>query len=309
MKKIGFVYASLAIALALGGCVLETTVGDGTCGSCSGDCDGNPQNGCEVDLMSQENCGACGHACVGSEICLEGGTCWDPDSALIGAWKFDEATSTAITDASSHSMNGSMCAYETATTICDVEASGPVRTTGHNGRGLLFDGVNDGVVVPYNPTIQPTTLSMEAWINWNGDVDGTQQRIIEQSRADSGYTQANYAMTIQPSGTVQIEVRVRETGDESVEMFETGVVLSTFEWTHLVATYDGQKIVVYRNGVNVGEQAAQGDIKYNESVRGDLGIGNQSARNRAYHGILDDVRLYNRALTATEVDARFHYTR
>lgn len=309
MNKNEFVYSSLAIALALSGCVINTSVGAGTCGECSADCDGNPENGCEVDLMSQEHCGACGHACAGDEICLEGGTCWNPDSALIGAWKFDESTASAVTDSSSHNLNGVTCSYDSTANACMDDGNGPTRTTGHNGRGLMFDGVDDGVVVPFSATIQPAQISIEAWINWNGDFDGTQQRIVEQSRADASYTQANYAMTIQPSGTVQIEMRLRDTGENAVEMFETGVVLSTYEWTHLVATYDGQTITVYRNGVNVGQHAAQGELRYNETAHGDLGIGNQSARNRAYHGLLDDVRLYNRALSPTEVDARFQFTR
>lgn len=309
MSQTRILLLSLVCATAISGCVIETTVGDGTCGACAADCDGDASNGCEADLTSVDNCGACGNACAAGQICLAGGECWDPDNALIGAWTFEDGATSAVRDVSSHALDGNICSFSTDTTMCTDDGAGPIHNTGHNGRGLLFDGVDDGVIVEFSPTLQPSLISMEAWIAWNGDLDGTQQRVLEHTREESNSTASNYSMTITATGSVQVELRLRDNMENPVEMFETGVVLQTFEWTHLLVTYDGHDIIVYKNGVQVGKHGAQGTLMYPEERHSGLGIGNQTNRNRPYYGALDDVRLYNRALTAREVAARFNYTR
>ena len=58
----------------------------GLCASSWGDCNGEPQDGCETDLSSTSaNCGVCGMACKGTEICLQA-TCKDKVVADTAAW-------------------------------------------------------------------------------------------------------------------------------------------------------------------------------------------------------------------------------
>ncbi len=220
----------LAIVMSASGCVVETRVGDGSCGGCAADCDHDETNGCETDLSTVENCGACRHACSAREICLAGTTCWNPDDALIGAWTFEEASGSAVSDVSLGALDGNVCSFQTDTAMCTDDGNGPIRGSGHNGRGLIFDGVDDGVFVPFSSTLHPTFISMEAWINWSGNLADWQQRVIEHTRAASSSTVSNYSMTITPEGGVQVEMRLHDVeGDGAVEKFETRIVLNAFE--------------------------------------------------------------------------------
>jgi hypothetical protein len=73
------------------------------------------------------------------------------------------------------------------------------------------------------------------------------------------------------------------------------------EWTHLAATYDGSSMKVYYDGVVVGEMEASGQLGVSD---GTLCIGTKHETAPAgdeYNGMLDDVRIYNRALSVSEI--------
>ena len=75
--------------------------------------------------------------------------------------------------------------------------------------------------------------------------------------------------------------------------------VSTGDWFHIACTYDGANKILYINGVQEGISAETGTIgtsTYNVNI----GENNQ-ATGRYFNGIIDDVRIYNRGLTAEEV--------
>jgi hypothetical protein len=69
-------------------------------------------------------------------------------------------------------------------------------------------------------------------------------------------------------------------------------------WTHLTFTYDGSMLRMFVNGAEVSSQAASGAAA---STAGVLRIGGNAYWGEYFKGIIDEVRLYNRALTATEI--------
>jgi hypothetical protein len=71
-------------------------------------------------------------------------------------------------------------------------------------------------------------------------------------------------------------------------------------WTHLAATYDGTWQRLYINGVEVAQQMQTGLIA---SSSGDLSIGGDSVWKQYFQGRIDEVRIYNRALSASEIQA------
>jgi hypothetical protein len=70
------------------------------------------------------------------------------------------------------------------------------------------------------------------------------------------------------------------------------------EWQHVVGTYDGSKIIIYRNGVNVAQVAATGT---NSAVAGDVHLGQWNGGGGWYDGGLDEVAIYPHALSAPKV--------
>jgi hypothetical protein len=78
---------------------------------------------------------------------------------------------------------------------------------------------------------------------------------------------------------------------------ETTISANTFN--HLVITYDGTKCVTYRNGVQTSVQVI--NFVRTKLLAGSLQIGKQISYDEFFVGVLDDVRIYNRALSANEV--------
>ncbi len=76
--------------------------------------------------------------------------------------------------------------------------------------------------------------------------------------------------------------------------------LATNVWTHLAATYDGAAIRLYVNGALSGSTTATGSMP---ASTGPFRIGGNAIWDEFFSGQLDDLRLYNRALSATEVQA------
>ena len=71
-------------------------------------------------------------------------------------------------------------------------------------------------------------------------------------------------------------------------------------WTHVALTYDGTTLRLYVNGTQVATQAATGAI---QSSTNPLWIGGNRPYGEYFQGLIDEVRVYNRALTPAEIQA------
>jgi hypothetical protein len=78
----------------------------------------------------------------------------------------------------------------------------------------------------------------------------------------------------------------------------TKVAVNT--WTHLAATYNGSVLRLYVNGVQVKTRTLSGSIQTSASA---LRIGGNSIWGEYFSGLIDEVRIYNRSLTAAEIQA------
>jgi len=74
--------------------------------------------------------------------------------------------------------------------------------------------------------------------------------------------------------------------------------LATGAWSHLAATYDGANLRLYVNGTLVSTKAATGAIQPGTRA---LRIGGNSIWSEWFAGLIDEVRVYNRALSAAEI--------
>jgi hypothetical protein len=69
-------------------------------------------------------------------------------------------------------------------------------------------------------------------------------------------------------------------------------------WSHLASTYDGATLRLYLNGVLVSSQATAGTLSASSGV---LRIGGNGVWPEWFAGLIDEVRVYNRALSAGEI--------
>lgn len=214
----------------------------------------------------------------------------------IGYWRLGEASVTS--PAADKSVSGNNGKYSPT----GITLGQPGFHSDGIETAALFDGVNGRIVVPNSDALNPANITMEAKIRWDGP-NGLQQRILEKS---SFAELAQYGLSIRDDGHVQVELRT-SAATSSVDVKSMFPVVQGVE-THVVATYDGKVIRIYINGdLDPSETPAVGSIspKPPPAAGSDLGIGNQSIftppRDRPFNGLIDEVALFGKALTATQV--------
>jgi hypothetical protein len=82
-------------------------------------------------------------------------------------------------------------------------------------------------------------------------------------------------------------------------LFGTGA-LTTNAWTHLAGTYDGTTLRLYVNGVQVSSRAQTGAIAVSTNP---LQIGGDTLYGQYFQGRIDEIRVYNRALSAAQIQS------
>jgi hypothetical protein len=84
------------------------------------------------------------------------------------------------------------------------------------------------------------------------------------------------------------------------QLLQGGARLTANVWAHLAATYDGAMLRLYVNGVQVASRAQTGLIT---TTTGPLRTGGNAIWGEYFQGRLDEVRVYNRALSQAEIQA------
>ena len=172
-----------------------------------------------------------------------------------------------------------------------VAVGDPTYVPGAQGMGLLFDGTGNQYVDlgAYNPSDGTGQLSVSLWAQWQG-LTSFYQGLI--GKRDSWAT--NDMMW-------QIEAN-RDTGTLGFAQTAGGVypgeVLPVDEWAHVGISFNGNTADFYINGVQVGS----GGFTLGSDTQSALQFGACEANGgNPFNGALDEVKLYNRALSAGEI--------
>jgi len=212
------------------------------------------------------------------------------NDARIAHWEFNENTGSIAFDSSGNNNNGS---------ISDASW-----TTGVSGSALFFDnqgGQDEYVSVSDDNNLDLTTEgSVEAWVKINSyqDYAGIVHKGNQNDFSDEAYTLQFWGS----DGTIVFGGN-DESGDSLT--IESSEELNLDQWYHIVGTWDDSSIKVYINGeLDVEESFTIGAIK---DTGGSLQIGAQLTENYpgygyfGFDGIIDQVALYDTALTEAEI--------
>lgn len=165
-------------------------------------------------------------------------------------------------------------------------------TEGAFGSGALsFDGGNDWVTVPDSASLDLTAgMTLEAWVRPT-NIRGYTTVILKEGPSNLAYALYASDGVSRPPATWLNTPQ----GDYSA-VAPNNLVLNT--WTHLAATYDGSVVSLYVNGVLVNSDNTAGPIT---ATTGALRIGGNSIWGEYFAGLVDEVRIYNRALNTGEI--------
>lgn len=236
-----------------------------------------------------------GSLCPGGYSSGGGGTTTEVvPSGLVGHWRLDETSGTTTADSSGNGYDGTL--------------SGGVTyqpTGGISGGAAQFDGVN-GRIDLGNLDVATGDITLTAWIK--ADTFNTVDPSVI-AKAD-GIAEANYYWTLRfPSaaGAQPIQSRIKASGTTDTNN-STGTV-PTGDWVHVAITYDqsatGSEISYYINGAldsTDPHTLGAGAMDNNASVPVAIGnIPTAAGGERPFDGLIDEVRVYDRALSATEI--------
>jgi hypothetical protein len=211
------------------------------------------------------------------------------NTGLVGYWTFDGKDLTdKVYDRSPVGTNHGYY-YNSATSSA--------KTIGKLGQALKFNGVNN-VVVTSNTTLTNnfSAITVSAWIRPTLTGSDNYQRITDKLNVCafhvvSGGILGGYFQTTGAGG-----------GTFDIYQGEFGQTVSANVWQHVVFVWDSAtgKANIYKNGV-AGIQQNVGGTNLTNDVSTSFRIGDRNDSNRSFSGSIDDVRVYNRALSATEI--------
>lgn len=211
----------------------------------------------------------------------------DVVNGLVGRWNFDEATGTVAHDSTGNNYNGTLKNAPTrATSACKV------------GYCLGFDGVSNYVEVidPVDGVLDPATqYSLSFWVKTTSTV--AYQFIISKSNGGSG---GGYELFFS-GGSIRFS-SCNLAGSCAGGYFDISTTLSYNDgnWHHIVGVAQSSSTAkIYIDGSLVKES---GTITQNNIANAlNLIIGGRgTGGGDPLNGTLDDIRVYNRALSATE---------
>jgi hypothetical protein len=200
-----------------------------------------------------------------------------PVAGLVGAYSFDAGAGISAADTSGRGNNGTI-------------SGATWNPAGRFGSALSFDAANELVTIPDSDSLDLTTgMTIEAWVN--PSALGSTWRTVVLKEQPGNLSYALYAGTDSglPSGHVFI-------GSDLDTRGPTVLPLNT--WTHLATTFDGANLRLYVDGTQVSIRPISGSIV---TSAGALRLGGNTVWAEWFDGLIDEVRIYDRALSAVEI--------
>ena len=216
--------------------------------------------------------------------------CLGQDIAPLASWGFDEQAGDAVVDGSGNGFNGK---------VVRTTGETPKRVPGHTGMGMAFKVEERGCVTI--PTLGKHDfskgMSFEAWIKFDDIVREERYEIISTVKHEAGpgfRCLVNYGFIFFGSGTYG--EKPEQWGAYSTPaqtQIKAGV------WYHVAGTHDGSVFRVYVDGKLAGESKPDRALTlgYDDLFIGAYGGG----YDHRFNGIIDDVKIYGRTLSALQI--------
>jgi hypothetical protein len=225
---------------------------------------------------------------------------WDVNRGLpIARYKFDECSGVTAYDTSGNGNNGTLtpgASGNTTTGSCNSGTSTEMwndGTTGKFNASAGFDGTDDYVTVAdANALDQTGNLTISMWVNPTA-LSNTEAELLQKGTSDDCQ---NYGLALYGGTTLAL----LSSNSCSWSYAGTNAVLTTGSWQYVTATYDGTNVRYYINGT-LKDTVAWGGIGSANSGALVIGGGPSQASSDYFNGLIDDVRIYNYALTGAQI--------
>ena len=224
------------------------------------------------------------------------------NSGLVGHWTFDGANvvNGVIRDISGQGNHGNTISIATSTFY----------TAGKIGQGLQFDGVDDEIPFDSVTAFDFSTanrFTISAWVKPDGNNAG--DIVLSRGSVFTSPDYVVYHLGISNTNLTRYQASISDgTNQLMLNSPIDSVVVN--QWQHLSLVWDGTTLVLYKDGVSVGSVTGTFTGLWNGDIvaKRKTSIGaNGMDDNFYFDGGIDDVRVYNRALSASEIAQLYNF--
>jgi hypothetical protein len=213
-----------------------------------------------------------------------------PTSGLVGWWPFNGNANDESGSGNNGTVNGS-----TLTTD----------RFGNTNKSYSFDGVNDFIEIAYNNSLNNSTGSVSAWIKTNGLLSNNQMLIYGQ-----GQGRPTICVNSSNNHKARLQWHQQLSGIANGWAMVTSLSnIDNSQWVNIVGVYDTIMLKIYINGVlesNYIASYTQWNCSlYNYHIGGfnatSISCGGSLGISQVFNGQIDDIGVWNRALTDCEI--------
>ena len=214
-----------------------------------------------------------------------------PTNGLVGYWAFDEGSGTTAGDSSGNGNNGTL-------------VNGPTWTAGKVGsQAISFDGSNDYIAVSNSTSLQVAgsgnSFAVSLWMN--GPAAQSNTPFLIGTEASISIQRGWALMSNATNRRLTFFVHDGTTGYATGGA--AGTEFNANAWTHVVLIVDRSTSLaeIWINGTRGDADSISGAGSFEKNAGVWVGVSEANTA-RAYTGSLDEVRIYNRALSAAETN-------
>jgi len=211
--------------------------------------------------------------------------CENIDSNLVCMYTFDGNTD----DQGINAYNGT--------------AHGPILSAdrfNYDNKAFLFNGTSDYISIPSDALNNMQQGTILTWIKL--DEINRQHAILVKSKT---YVADYFQLIVDEDNTVRVAININyNSGDHS---FKSNSTLEMNKWYSVAVTWDGNESKIFINGLldsTVTNKNTIPDIDYNTYIGGN-DVNNSTSTNAFFKGIIDDLRIYNRTVSESEIEQMY----
>ena len=170
---------------------------------------------------------------------------------------------------------------------------------GHVGAGMRFDGVADCVSIADVGQLGAPQLTIAIWANETGPLQARESQVSK--RVDIGTNVLN-SWQLETTATPNQQAFTSSHGGAGNDQITANAAINSDVWQHIVATYDGFNERLYVDGVLATSAGNSSPLAF-DTHPAMLGCDDNAGNSELYQGVLDELRIYNRALSQAEIQA------
>ncbi|HEY8559527.1 MAG TPA: LamG-like jellyroll fold domain-containing protein [Pyrinomonadaceae bacterium] len=185
--------------------------------------------------------------------------------------------------------------------------SGTTFVPGKSGQGFKFDGADDYIEIPDAASLKPQNITVEAWVRFDNlssttsgsAPNGFQYIVHKKNNRQSDHFEGYSLLKL---SNHQLAFSIKNDAGAQTTIIDQTQFVQVGRFYHVAGTFDGSTARLYVDGRKVAETPHNSPLSY-DARPVFIGSSGEANWDGKMNGVIDEVRIYNRALSASEIAA------